>query len=90
MDPQEKMLRELLSLTRDNHDMLRAINSQRRMSNFFFFIKWIIIIGLVYGAYVASQPYFKTFTNTVESINQFNQAPKESIQNILLNKVLGQ
>lgn len=89
MNSEEKMLKELLALTRENNDMLHAINSQRRISNFLFFVKWIIILGLIYGAYQASLPYFQTLTTTVSKLNEFNAAPTKSIQNIFMEKLLG-
>ncbi len=89
MDNQDKILKELIALTRENHDMLKAINTQRRFSNVFFIFKWIIVLGIIYGVYQSAVPYLSVFNNTVGQLNQFNQTPTKSIENIILNKIKG-
>lgn len=86
MDTQEKMLRELISLTKENREMLRAINSQRRLSNIFFVIRWAIIIALAYGAYQAAVPFVQSAQNTINQINVMTNDPLGNIQNTFLNQ----
>lgn len=87
MDSQEKMLRELLSLTKDNNDMLRAINSQRRLSNVWFVVKWAIIIALAYGAYQAAVPFVESAKTTINQVNVIANDPFKNLQQSVINQV---
>lgn len=87
MDTQEKILRELLAISKENRDMLTAINSQRRLSNVFFFIKWTIVIALAYGAYQAAQPFIETASQTVNQINSLTNDPFKNLQKNVINQV---
>ena len=89
MDNQEKMLRELLAITKENREMIKAINTQRRFSNMFFFLKWVIIIGIIYGVYQTAMPYLNVFNGAVGKLNQFNQTPTTSIEGMIFNKLKG-
>jgi hypothetical protein len=84
MDSQEKMLRELLSVSRENNDMLRAINAQRRLSNIWFVIKWAIIIALAYGAYQAAVPMIQSAQTTINQINTITNDPLKKCEGRLL------
>jgi hypothetical protein len=87
MDSQEKMLRELLSVSRENNDMLRAINAQRRLSNIWFVIKWAIIIALAYGAYQAAVPMIQSAQTTINQINTITNDPLKNVKEGFLQQL---
>lgn len=73
---EEKMLRELLAVTRENNEILRSLNLQRRWVNFFWFFKWFIIAALAYSAYQAASPYIDqaqaTYNQAQDALNSIN------------------
>ncbi len=69
---EEKILREILAVTRENNEILRTLNFQRRWINIFSIIKWLIVIGLAYSAYVAATPYIEQAQATIEGIQNLN------------------
>ena len=80
----EKMLRELLAITRENNEMLRALNLQRKWINFFWIFKWFIIAALAYSAYKAASPYIDQAQNTynqaqdaLQGLNNLNSQAKQ-------------
>lgn len=77
----EKMLRELLAITRENNEILRSLNLQRRWVNFFWFFKWFIIAALAYSAYQAASPYInqaqQTYNQAQDALNQLNSAGQQ-------------
>lgn len=87
MDSQEKMLRELLVLTRENNDMLRAINSQRRLSNVWFVVKWLIVAALAYGAYQAAVPMIDSAQTTINQINTIANDPLKNVKEGFLQQL---
>jgi hypothetical protein len=90
----EKILREILAVTKENRDILNAINNQRRFANFMFFVKWVVIAGLAYGTYQAALPYIQKANNTMETANdamnqlqQFSNNPLGNLQNNIKNQI---
>jgi hypothetical protein len=91
---EEKLLKEILAVAKENRQILNAINNQRRFSNFMFFIKWIIIAGLAYGVYTAAAPYMQTANKTMQSANeainqlqQFSNNPFGNLQNSIKTQI---
>jgi hypothetical protein len=84
---EEKLLREILATVKENRDMINALNNQRRFANFMFFVKWIVIAGLAYGAYSAAAPYIQSANTTVQSaqqtINQLQQFSNNPLGGLL-------
>jgi uncharacterized protein YlxW (UPF0749 family) len=86
---EEKILREILATTKENNDILRSLNMQRRWTNTFWAFKWLVIIILAYGAYQAASPYIEQAQNTytqaqdaLNSINSLNQQAQQLQNNI--------
>ncbi len=85
---EEKMLRELLAITRENNEILHGLNTQRRWANFFWIFKWFIILALAYSAYLASRPYIDqaqaTYTQAQEALGSINNLSNQAkqIQNV--------
>jgi hypothetical protein len=70
-DSIDKLLRELISLNRENNEILRSLNFDRRVSMFFWLIRMIIIAGVAYGAYQTAIPYLQTVNSTLDKVNSF-------------------
>ena len=88
----EKMLRELLAISRENNEMLRSLNLQRKWVNFFWVFKWFIIAALAYSAYQAASPYIDQAQNTynqaqtaLNGLNNLN-AQAQQMQNAATQK----
>jgi hypothetical protein len=73
---EEKMLRELLAVTRENNEILRSLNLQRRWVNFFWFFKWVVVAAIAYSAYQAASPYIDqaqaTYSQAQNALNSIN------------------
>lgn len=70
MDLDSQKVDELLELTRENNQILRAMRRTQRWSSFFTFIYWMIILGSVFGVYYYFQPTIKKYVRTMQtSIN---------------------
>jgi hypothetical protein len=85
---EEKMLRELLAITRENNEILRSLNIQRKWVNFFWFFKWLIVAAIAYSAYQAASPYidqaqatYNQAQNALNSINNLNSQAQQ-LQNV--------
>ncbi len=68
-DTIDKLLKELISLSRENNEILRSLNFDRRVSMFFWIIKWIVIAGIAYGAYQTAIPYMQSLNSTLDKVN---------------------
>jgi hypothetical protein len=69
---EEKILREILAVTKENNEILRSLNTHRRWLTFYWFFKWFVILAIAYTAYQAATPYIESAQNAVNSINNFN------------------
>lgn len=82
---EEKILREILAVTRENNEILRTLNFQRRWSNVFWFFKWLLVAAIAYSAYLASKPYIDqaqaTYEQAQSALNSIN-AQTEQLQNL--------
>lgn len=65
----KKLLRENLELSQENNRLLRKMNRARIFGTVFWALKWVVIIGLSYGAYVYIQPYIESVLSLTESIS---------------------
>lgn len=81
---EEKMLRELLAITRENNEILRSLNLQRRWVNFFWFFKWVIVAAIAYSAYQAASPYIDqaqaTYSQAQNALNGLNNLNAQAQQ----------
>lgn len=74
---EEKILREILAVTRENNEILRTLNLQRRWSLFFWIFKWFVIAALACSAYLAATPYIEQAQETMDGINNLNTQVKQ-------------
>lgn len=65
MTPEEKsLLVQSLALAKENNKLLRGMRRSARIASVLRIIYWIIIIGSVFSAYYALQPFFDTFVKS--------------------------
>lgn len=78
MDFDARKLDELLELTHENNKILRGMRRTQRLSSFFTFMYWAVILGSILGAYYHFQPtiqkYMKTFQTSIGIIQNFEKA----------------
>jgi len=75
MNPDEKsLLEKTYALAEENHKLLKSLRNSHRVSAFFTFIYWLIIIGVAAGAFYYLQPYtsalLSDFNNVKSVINK--------------------
>ena len=69
MDSEErKILEETLKLSRENHRLLRKIQSSARVGRIFRLIYWAIIIGSMFGFYYYFQPVIDEFIGAYQGL----------------------
>jgi hypothetical protein len=80
-------LREILATVKENNDILRKLNLQRRFNYFYWVIKWGVIGAVAYSAYLAATPYIhqaqQTYDSAQDALNSINTlgAQAKQIQN---------
>lgn len=62
------LLRENLELNRETLSILKKLNKARIWGNVFWIVKWVIIIGLSFGAYYYIEPYLSRYLNFLENL----------------------
>jgi hypothetical protein len=69
MTPDERSLLErTYKLVEENNDILRSMRRANRLSMFFRFGYWAIIIITSIGAYYAIQPYLTLLMNSINGV----------------------
>jgi len=69
MSPDErKLLEETLKLSRENHRLLRKMQSSARVGRIFRLIYWTIIIGSMFGLYYYFQPVIQEFIGAYQGL----------------------
>ncbi|MEN9604949.1 MAG: hypothetical protein RJB39_634 [Candidatus Parcubacteria bacterium] len=67
-------IQEIRRIVERNNAMLISIQRRARMSILFTTLKWVIIIGLSFGAFYFLKPYVDTATSTYSGLlDQFKQ-----------------
>lgn len=78
---EEKLLREILATAKENNELLRKLNTQRKLNYFYFCLKWGLVALIAYSAYMAATPYIESAQETINNINDFNNQAKQMQQN---------
>lgn len=60
---QEKMLREVLRLSRENNEMIEKLFKANRRARLWSFLKAIITVALLLGAYYTIAPFIDNLTD---------------------------
>ena len=78
MDFNTQKLDELIELTRENNDILVSMRRTQRISSFFSFMYWVLILGSIFGTYYYFQPtilkYTKMLQTSVDVLQKFEGA----------------
>lgn len=78
----KQLLQKNLETSQESLEILKKINRARMLGNALVFLKWVIIIGLSYGAYFFIEPYLKAITGGLDTINSGVEQFKD-LQNLL-------
>lgn len=78
----KQLLQKNLETSQESLDILKKMNRARMVGNALVFLKWVIIIGLSYGAYFFIEPYLKAVTGGLDTINSGVEQVKD-LQNLL-------
>jgi hypothetical protein len=91
-DTTDRLLKELIALNRENNDILKSLNFDRRMSMFFWIVKWIVIAGIAYGAYQTAIPYLASLNSTLDKVNSITNPGYRASKGVLdlVKEKLGQ
>ena len=66
----QQKLEEVYELTLENNSMLRSMRRQQHIANAFRFIYWLVILGVLGGAYYYVRPVISSITNNKDKINE--------------------
>ncbi len=85
---EEKILREILAVTRENNQILRDMNFQRRWTFVLWIFKWLVVAAIAYSAYIAATPYieqaqqtYNQAQDTLNGLSNLNSQAKQIQQN---------
>lgn len=91
LNNQEK-LAAIYEMTLENNSVLRTIRRQHYFSNFLSSLYWLMVIGVIGGAYYFVRPVVTAISNNSgqveETINQFNQIRSQLPETKLINQVM--
>ena len=91
LNNQEK-LSAIYEMTLENNSILRTIRRQHYFSNFLSSLYWLMVIGVIGGAYYFVRPVVTAISNNSgqveETINQFNQIRSQLPETKLINQVM--
>ena len=83
MEPQDKQLQEILEISRENNQLLKGVHRRARWSMFFWIARWVIVVGILFGAYYYVEPYVQkvtdTYHKTSDTFKQF-QSTADKVQ----------
>lgn len=74
---EEKILREILAITKENNEMIAGLTRHRKIVTFMWFFKWIVFAIIAYSAYVAATPYIESAQATMQSINSLSEQAEQ-------------
>lgn len=88
------LLRENLEVSKESLKILKKINRGRVFGSIFTGLKWMIIIGISFGAYYYIEPFFskyldtlKSFGSGVENIDKVSNNVNSAMSPDLLSKL---
>lgn len=90
---QEKQLQEILELSRENNHLLKGVHNRARWGMFFWIVRWVIVIGILFGAYYYVEPYVQkitdTYQKTSDTIKQFQSTADKVTNNKATQSIFG-
>lgn len=66
----KKLLEENLEISRQSLKILKGIRRTNRLSLAFKILYWLVILGIIAGAYYFLEPYIKSAVNTIQGVQQ--------------------
>jgi hypothetical protein len=78
----KQLLQKNIEVSEESLNILKKINRARMVGNTLVFLKWVVIIGLSYGAYFFIEPYLNVITGGLNTINSGMDQVKD-LQNLL-------
>ncbi len=79
MDPEsKKLLQDTFTLAKENNKMLHKVRGVQKRAAFFRVLKFVIIIGIAFGAFYFLQPYI----DQVEKIIKDSGASIDQLKNL--------
>ena len=89
----EEKLNEIYEMVHENHKVLRSLRSQQYFSNIVRVVYWLVILGVIGGAYYYVQPIIGAFSKNSANVDQTfvqlnqikNQLPETKIVNQLID-----
>ena len=78
----KQLLQKNLETSQESLEILKKMNRARMIGNTLVFLKWVVIIGLSYGAYFFIEPYLRVITGGLDTINSGMDQVKD-LQNLL-------
>lgn len=94
MNLPEQNLQELLELARENNEMLKGVHRRARWSMFFWILRWVIVVGILFGAYYYVEPYVdkavETYQKTTNTIKDLQHSADKVTNNKALQLILGE
>jgi hypothetical protein len=79
----DRLLKELIAINRENNDILKGLNFDRRLSMFFWLVKWVVIAGIAYGAYQTAIPYLQSVNSTLDKVNSLTNPTYRASKSLL-------
>ncbi len=70
----ENLLRETKALVEENNKILKGIRRSNRISSFFRFVYWAIIIVVTIGTYAYIQPYLNSVSKLYNDLETTNNS----------------
>jgi hypothetical protein len=67
---EKKILEENLEISRESLKILKGIRRGNRLAMVFKILYWLVILGIVAGAYYFLEPYIKSAINTIQGVQQ--------------------
>ncbi|MEA4910766.1 hypothetical protein SDC9_07738 [bioreactor metagenome] len=84
----ENNFERLLELAEENNKMLRKMRRNQKIAGLLKFVYWVIILGILFGAYYFLQPYITSFNKNLQSL-QNTLSSISSTTNNLPNNIPG-
>lgn len=78
----ENNFERLLKLTEDNNKMLRKMRRNQKLSGWFKFIYWVIILGGLAWAYYFLQPHITSFNQNIKNLQNTINTISSSTTNL--------
>ena len=91
LNNQEK-LEEIFHLTVENNEILRSIRRQQHIGNAFRFLYWLVILGVLGGAYYYVKPVVDNFAGgqvkVGETLKQFEAIRSQLPETQIIDQVM--